>query len=73
MANKDTTSFPYVVRIPLTRPEELQNYQRAILGVLDQVELTDCSPEQLENLRWIYRLLSHLILQGISSNGVTKQ
>ena len=50
------------IKIPISRTQELSDYKNGILRVLNKVEIDDCSPEMVYNLKSVYKLLEHLEL-----------
>ncbi|MCG8322169.1 MAG: hypothetical protein MI921_21920 [Cytophagales bacterium] len=50
------------IKIPISGMHELYAYQKSILAVLSHIEIDDCSPAFLENLKAVYRLLNHLTI-----------
>ena len=48
--------------IPLSGIQELYDYKNAILRLLKRIEIDDCNPELINNLKSVYRLLLHLEL-----------
>ena len=50
------------VIIPLSGIQELYNYKNGILRVLNKIEIDDCSPELINSLKSVYKLLIHMEL-----------
>ena len=50
------------ITIPLSGIQELCDYQKGILGILRQIEIDKCGPKLTENLKSVYKLLDHLVL-----------
>lgn len=50
------------ITIPLSGIQELCNYQKGILGILRKIKIENCSPKLQENLKSVYKLLDHLVL-----------
>ena len=48
--------------IPLSGIQELYDYKNAILRLLKGIEIDDCNPELINNLKSVYKLLLHLEL-----------
>ncbi|MDN5215114.1 hypothetical protein QQ020_23740 [Fulvivirgaceae bacterium BMA12] len=48
--------------IPLSGIQELYDYKNAILRLLKKIEIDDCSPELINNLKSVYKLLIHMEL-----------
>ncbi|MCG8318774.1 MAG: hypothetical protein MI921_04685 [Cytophagales bacterium] len=48
--------------IPLSGIQELYDYKNAILRLLKKIEIDDCNPELMNNLKAVYKLLLHLEL-----------
>lgn len=47
--------------IPISDSEELFRYQRGLINLLSKVEIGDCNPEVRDDVKSVYRLLSHLV------------
>jgi len=54
----------YTITIPVMDLYELGNYQKGILGLLAKVNLEHCDPHELQNIKAVYTLLSHLTLNS---------
>ena len=50
------------IKIPISRTQELCDYKNGILRVLNKIEIDDCSPEMVYNLKSVYKLLGYLEL-----------
>lgn len=50
------------ITIPLSGFQELYDYKNAILRLLKKIEIDDCNPELVNNLKSVYKLLMHLEL-----------
>ena len=50
------------IKIPISGTQELRDYKNGILRVLNKIEIDDCSPELVYNLKSVYKLLEHLEL-----------
>ena len=48
--------------IPVAGIAELYNYQKGLLAILAEVEINDCDKELKENLKSVYQLLGHILL-----------
>lgn len=48
--------------IPVAGIEELYRYQKGILGILGRIEIDDCNPIFKEDLKAVYQLLTHLLV-----------
>ena len=48
------------IKIPISGIQELRDYKNAILRVLNKIEIDDCSPQMVYNLKSVYKLLEHL-------------
>jgi hypothetical protein len=46
--------------IPIQSMDEMLQYRQAIMALLHKVEVGDCDPVLKENLKTVYKLLSHL-------------
>lgn len=42
--------------------EELYRYQKGLLSILSTIEVESCSPDLREDIKAVYSLLSHLLL-----------
>jgi hypothetical protein len=54
----------YTITIPVMDLQELNNYQKGIIELLARVHLEECTSHQLENIKAIYSLLSHLTIKN---------
>ncbi len=52
------------IKIPVAGIQELYAYQKSILALLGEIEIDKCSQSLIENLKSVYRLLGHLLLDG---------
>ena len=50
------------IKIPISGTQELCDYKNGILRVLNKIEIDDCSPEMVYNLKSVYKLLVYLEL-----------
>jgi len=50
------------VTIPVQGIQELYRYQKGLLGVLAEIQISGCDEKLKENLKSVYQLLSHLLL-----------
>ncbi|GAA0195484.1 hypothetical protein GCM10009122_59660 [Fulvivirga kasyanovii] len=50
------------IKIPVNGIAELYNYQNGLLGILKEIQINECSNSLKENLKSVYKLLSHLLL-----------
>ena len=50
------------IKIPIFETQELRDYKNGILRVLNKIEIDDCSPDLVHNLKSVYKLLEHLEL-----------
>ncbi|MEM6831650.1 MAG: hypothetical protein AAGA66_13025 [Bacteroidota bacterium] len=50
------------VTIPVEGIQELYAYQKGLLGVLGEIQIAGCDEKLRENLKSVYQLLSHLLL-----------
>ena len=48
--------------LPDSGMEELYRYQKGLLNMLSKIEIENCSPDFKEDLKSVYKLLSHLLL-----------
>lgn len=46
--------------IEVASMDEIVRYQRGILGILAKIEVDNCDPVLIENIKSVYDLLSHL-------------
>lgn len=51
-----------VITIPVSGLEELGQYQRAIINQLSKIEIGDCNPQVKEDVKALFKLLSHLLI-----------
>ena len=54
----------YTITIPVMDLQELNNYQKGIIELLAKVHLEECTSHELENIKAIYTLLSHLTIKN---------
>ena len=47
--------------INLSDSEELHRYQKSMINLLSKIDISDCNPEVREDVKSLYRLLSHLM------------
>lgn len=65
MTDRSTRKEPlYTITIPVMDLQELNNYQKGIIELLAKVPLEECTNHQLENIKAIYTLLSHLTIKN---------
>jgi len=50
----------YTIQIPVMDLHELNNYQKGIIGLLAKVNIEHCDQHELQNIKAVYTLLSHL-------------
>ena len=50
------------IKIPISGTQGLCDYKNGILRVLNKIEIHDCSPELMFNLKSVYELLEDLEL-----------
>jgi hypothetical protein len=62
MIEYDSSHNPIKVIIPVSGVEEVQRYQKGLLGILGKIEIDQCKPGFKEDLKAVYELLSHLLL-----------
>ncbi|MEO9805261.1 MAG: hypothetical protein ABJF04_18530 [Reichenbachiella sp.] len=43
---------------------ELYDYQKGLLGILGEIQINDCDELLKENLKSVYKLLGHLLLDS---------
>jgi len=48
--------------IPVAGIAELYSYQKGLLAILSKIEINDLNSELKENLKSVYQLLGHLLL-----------
>ncbi len=53
-----------IIEITVSDIHELQAYQKGILGVLAKVELDSCDQSLKEDVKSVYKLLGHLIIEN---------
>lgn len=51
------------ITIPINGMDKLIQYEQGIRGLLRKVEVGNCDPELLENIKLVYELLSQLKLK----------
>ena len=64
MVEYDQKENQLSIKIPISGIHDLYSYQKSILAVLSQIEIDDCSQALVENLKAVYKLLSHLALDA---------
>ena len=65
MTDRNARKEPlYTITIPVMDLQELNNYQKGIIGLLAKVHLEECTSNELENIKAIYTLLSHLTIKN---------
>lgn len=65
MINRNDRKEPlYTITIPVMDLQELSNYQNGIIELLAKVNLQSCTSPELENIKAIYTLLSHLTIKN---------
>jgi len=52
------------VTIPVQGIQELYDYQKGLLGVLAEIQITDCDEKLRQHLKSVYQLLGHLLLDS---------
>jgi hypothetical protein len=62
MIEYDSSHNPKKIIIPVSGVEEVQKYQKGILGILGKIEIDHCKPGFKEDLKAVYELLSHLLM-----------
>lgn len=62
MIEYDNSQNPKKIVIPVSGVEDVQKYQKGILGILGKIEIDQCKPGFKEDLKAVYELLSHLAL-----------
>lgn len=50
------------IKLPVNGIAELYSYQNGLLGILKEIQINECSNSLKENLKSVYKLLSHLLL-----------
>lgn len=77
MIEYDSSKNPKKIVIPVSGAEDVQKYQKGILGILSKIEIDQCKPGFKEDLKAVYELLSHLapskeLLLEIASAAVSR-
>lgn len=57
------------ITIPNAKIGQISRYYRGLRGVLSKIELGDCEPELIENLKAVFDLLVHLTPQRSMGTG----
>lgn len=60
MADSQAAGNKSTFFIPVGGIEKLMWYQQGIRGVLSKIEVGNCDPELMENIKAVYELLSQL-------------
>lgn len=50
------------VTIPVAGVDELHKYQKGLLAVLSEINIDTCDEELKENIKTVYQLLNHLLI-----------
>ncbi|MBL6446349.1 hypothetical protein JMN32_08520 [Fulvivirga sp. 29W222] len=58
--NQDKKELKVIV--PLESITELHSYQRGLLGVLAEIQIKECSETLKGNIKSVYKLLKHFLL-----------
>jgi hypothetical protein len=56
------------ISIPISGLDELQQYRKSIIKLLSKIEINDCNEDIKEDVKVMYKLLSHLAVEKMSSD-----
>lgn len=70
--NQPNSNSRLKIVINLADSDELHRYQRSMINLLSKIDITDCNPEVREDVKSLYRLLSHLMINKTSLLKSTK-
>jgi hypothetical protein len=62
MIEYDSNQNPLKIIIPVSGIDEVYRYQKGVLTILSKIEIDNCKPSFKEDLKAVYELLSHLLL-----------
>jgi hypothetical protein len=62
MIEYDSNQNPLKIVIPVSGIEEVHRYQKGMITMLSKIEIDNCKPAFREDLKAVYELLSHLLL-----------
>lgn len=60
MGDGNTNENQTLFEIPVKGIEKLASYERGIRGILKKIEVSNCDPELMENVKSMYELLGQL-------------
>lgn len=58
----DKNDKKLAITIPIENIAELHNYQKSLLGVLAEIKIKECSEILKDDIKTVYKLLNHLLL-----------
>ena len=64
MLSQEQSENQFDVTVPISDFEELQAYQKGILGILAKVELDSCDQSLKEDIKSVYKLLGHFMMEN---------
>lgn len=62
MVTRDPSKNQIKIEINVSSIDELFNYQKGLMSLLGRIQIDNCDTRLKENLKSVYKLLSHLLI-----------